>query len=248
MNLKKSTLTLLCALSLLPLAAWESGTAAPVADTAYVFRFVGGNDMFYMPYKGNDKELQRLQACVEQHKAAILAGETPLHVDGHCNSAAMETENLAIAKLRSNRVKSELITRNHSGKGDYVTVRLVVPLSDKTETDTAVIEDEGNEQAHLEAERRTEAERFAAEKQAEQQRMANGQHVLCQDRGCGPSRNVQNNRCRRKHGGDICHYLLDESHRECDGVLSRNWGSQPCQPEQQSGVCAKSHRKERFLQ
>ena len=53
---------------------------------------------------------------------------------------------------------------------------------------------------------------------------------------------------RRKHGGDICHYLLDESHRECDGVLSRNWGSQPCQPEQQSGVCAKSHGKERFLQ
>lgn len=180
MNLKKSTLTLLCALSLLPLAARESGAAAPVADTAYVFRFVGGNDMFYVPYKGNDKELRRLQACVLRYKAAILAGETPLHVDGHCSSAATEKENLAIAKLRSNRVKSELITRsglteacfvtrNHSGKGDYVTVRLVVPLSDKAETDTAVIEDEGNEQARL------EAEKLAAERQAEQQRIAREQ-------------------------------------------------------------------------
>ena len=177
MNLKKSTLTLLCALSLLPLAARESGAAAPVADTAYVFRFVGGNDMFYVPYKGNDKELQRLQACVERHKAAILAGETPLHVDGHCSSAATEKENLAIAKLRSNRVKSELITRsglteacfitrNHSDKGDYVTVRLVVPMSDKTENEAAAKE---REQARLEAEKRAEAEKLAAEKQAEQE-------------------------------------------------------------------------------
>lgn len=186
MKMKRTLFTLLLALSLLPLAARESGAAAPVADTAYVFRFVGGNDMFYVPYKGNDKELRRLQACVERYKAAILAGETPLHVDGHCSSAATETENLAIAKLRSNRVKSELITRsglteacfvtrNHSGKGDYVTVRLVVPLSDKTENDTAVIKDEGNEQARLEAEKRAEAERLAAEKQAEQQRIAQEQ-------------------------------------------------------------------------
>ena len=79
-----------------------------------------------------------------------------------------EAENLAAAKTRSNRVKSELITRqrlneecfitkNHSGSGDYVTVRLVIP-ADK------------DEEARLAAER-AEQERIAAE-QAERQRLA----------------------------------------------------------------------------
>lgn len=171
MKMKRTLLTLLLALSLLPLSAQER------TDTAYVFRFVPEKDMFYVPYSGNGEELARLEACVERHKAAILAGETPLHVDGYCGSAASEADNLAIAKLRSNRVKSELITRsglteacfvthNHSGEGDYVTVRLVVPVAtDKAEAEAA-------EQARLEAEKRAEAERIEAEKRAEQQRIA----------------------------------------------------------------------------
>lgn len=189
MNWKKFTLTLLCVLSLLSLAAQERGAIAPAtnmgtapeADTAYVFRFTAGRDMFYVPYSGNDKELARLQACVEQYKKDILSGNTPLYVDGYCNSAATERENLAIAKTRSNRVKSELIvrsglteacfiTRNHSGGGDYVTVRLVVPVTDnKAEPDTVAIERERVEQAKL------EAERLAAEQRAEQERIAREQ-------------------------------------------------------------------------
>ena len=108
------------------------------ADTTYVFRFVPEQDMFYVPYKGNAEELARLETCVKLHKAAILAGEMPLHVDGYCNSAATVTDNLAMARMRSNRVKSELITRsgltedcfitrNHSGGGNYVTVMIKAP-------------------------------------------------------------------------------------------------------------------------
>lgn len=173
--MKKMILALLFLSVLLPLVAQER------TDTAYVFRFVPGRDMFYVPYGGNDKELARLQTCVERHKTNILSGETPLHVDGYCNSAATEKENLSIAKTRSNRVKSELIThngltescfitRNHSGGGDYVTVRLVVPVTDnKAETDAAAIERERAEQAKL------EAERLAAEQRAEQERIAKEQ-------------------------------------------------------------------------
>ena len=180
MNWIKTTLTLLCVLSLLSLSAQER------TDTAYVFRFMPHEDMFYVPYSGNDKELARLQACVEQYKEDILAGNTPLHVDGWCNSAATEKENLSIAKTRSNRVKSELIThsglteacfitRNHSGEGDYVTVRLVVPVTDsKAETDAAAIERERAEQARLEAEKKAEQERIAKE-QAEKERLTREQ-------------------------------------------------------------------------
>lgn len=180
MNWIKTTLTLLCALSLLPLSAQER------TDTAYVFRFMPHEDMFYVPFGENGKELARLEACVEQYKKDILAGNIPLHVDGWCNSAATEKENLSIAKTRSNRVKSELIirsglteacfiTRNHSGEGDYVTVLLVVPVTDnKVEPDTAAIERERTERARLEIQRKAEQERIAKE-QAEKERLAKEQ-------------------------------------------------------------------------
>lgn len=71
----------------------------------------------------------------------IQGGEIPLHVDGYCTSKNSKAANLALAKTRSNRVKSELITRkgltedcfvtrNHAEKGDFVTVRIVVPKAD----------------------------------------------------------------------------------------------------------------------
>ena len=62
-------------------------------------------------------------------KATILDGKLPLLVDGYCNSLGSEAENLATAKIRANRVKSELIiraeikeeetfiTRNHATEG-----------------------------------------------------------------------------------------------------------------------------------
>ena len=116
----------------LPIQAQEK------ADTTYLFRFMPGKDMFYVPWNGNDKELARLEECVEKHKTYIYGGRIPLLVDGYCNSAGSETENLKVAKVRSSRVKSELIlrkglkeehfvTRNHAEEGDFVTVRIVVP-------------------------------------------------------------------------------------------------------------------------
>ena len=123
--------TVLCAFLLLPLSAQEK------PDTVYTFRFVSDRDMFYVPFDNNDAELARLMRCVERHKADILAGKIPLYVDGYSSTGSGEEENLAMSKVRSNRVKSELIvrqrltedcfiTRNHFGGGDYVTVRLTV--------------------------------------------------------------------------------------------------------------------------
>ena len=74
-----------------------------------------------------------------------------------------------MAKIRSNRVKTELIlrgglteecftTKNHTSGGNYVTVRLELPA--------------GPSEAELEAQRKLDAERLAAEKHAEQERLA----------------------------------------------------------------------------
>ena len=145
------------------------------ADTTYTFRFVPQKDMFYVPWNGNDTELARLLECIKSNKATILDGKLPLYVDGYCNSLGSEAENLATAKIRANRVKSELITRaeikeenfitrNHATEGDFVTVRLTVPVKETAETD-----------ADTEARRKAEAERLAAEKRAEQERLAEEQ-------------------------------------------------------------------------
>lgn len=166
-------------LPLLPLAAQER------PDTVYTFRFLPADDMFYVPWGGNDKELARLETCVERLKERILAGEIPLLVDGYCTSKESEADNLATAKVRSNRVKSELIvrqgltercfvTRNHSGSGDYVTVRIAVPKEDSVAREA---ERRRAEQARLEAERKAEQERLAREREAAERERAEAERL-----------------------------------------------------------------------
>ena len=167
-------------ITFLTLFLWLMTVTFPViaqqkADTTYTFRFVPQKDMFYVPWNGNDTELARLLECIENNKTTILDGKLPLLVDGYCNSLGGEAENLATAKIRANRVKSELITRakikeenfithNHATGGDFVIVRLTVLVKETAVTD-----------AEAEARRKAEAERLAVEKRAEQERLAEEQ-------------------------------------------------------------------------
>ena len=138
-------------ITFLTLFLWLMTVTFPViaqqkADTTCIFRFVPQKDMFYVPWKGNDTELARLLEYIENNKATILDGKLPLLVDGYCNSQSSEVKNLATAKIRANRVKSELIirakikeenfiTHNHATEGDFVTVRLTVPVKETAVTD-----------------------------------------------------------------------------------------------------------------
>ena len=167
-------------ITFLTLFLWLMTVTFPViaqqkTDTTYTFRFVPQKDMFYVPWNGNDTELARLLECIENNKATILDGKLPLLVDGYCNSQSSEVKNLATAKIRANRVKSELITRakikeenfithNHATGGDFVTVRLTVPVKETAVTD-----------AEAEARRKAETERLETEKHAEQERLAEEQ-------------------------------------------------------------------------
>ena len=164
----------------LTLFLWLMTATIPViaqqkADTTYTFRFVPQKDIFYVPWNGNDTELARLLGCIENYKATILDGKLPLLVDGYCNSLGSEAKNLATAKTRANRVKSELITRakikeenfithNHATGGDFVIVRLTIPAKETAAMD-----------AETEARRRAEAERLETETRAEQERRAEEQ-------------------------------------------------------------------------
>ena len=167
-------------ITFLTLFLWLMTVTFPViaqqkTDTTYTFRFVPQKDMFYVPWNGNDTELARLLECIENSKATIFDGKLPLLVDGYCNSLGSEAENLVTAKIRANRVKSELITRakikeenfithNHATGGDFVIVRLTVPAKETAAMD-----------AEAEARRRAETERLETETRAEQERRAEEQ-------------------------------------------------------------------------
>lgn len=128
-------MAILLTMSALKLSAEEIG------DSVLTFRFFSGRDMFYSPALNNEVELAKLFNCVDQYKEKINDHKVTLHVDGYSNSKASEKENLRIAKIRSNRVKSELITRkglkednflthNHAEQGNFVTVRLFIPVEE----------------------------------------------------------------------------------------------------------------------
>ena len=172
-------------ITFLTLFLWLMTVTFPViaqqkADTTCIFRFVPQKDMFYVPWKGNDTELARLLEYIENNKATILDGKLPLLVDGYCKSQGSKAENLATAKIRANRVKSELIirakikeenfiTHNHATEGDFVTVRLTVPVKETAVTDA---EAEARLAAEPTVADRRERQKAEAEKVAQQNTLA----------------------------------------------------------------------------
>ena len=150
--LKRLLLLPLFALLTVPLAAQDR--EALQTDSVYEFRFVPRKDMFFIPYRDNLAELERLSALVARYKEAITGGQTPIFVDAYCNSMPGKAENKAVARTRANRVKSELIlhqglteecfvTHSHADKGDWVTVRVTVPHPTEVPAATRA----GNEEA-----------------------------------------------------------------------------------------------------
>lgn len=177
MSIKIKTILIIASL----LTAVSTFATRQKADTTYTFRFVPQKDMFYVPLDGNDRELARLLECVHRNKDSILGGSLPLYVDGYCNSLDSEKENLRMAAIRSNRVKSELIvrggikeecfiTRNHASDGDFVIVRLTVPapeasiVESKAEEERLAAERAEQERKAAEERRKAEEARRAAEK------------------------------------------------------------------------------------
>ena len=163
-------------------------------DTTYLFRFVANKDMFYSPWNGNGEQLTRLLKCVDENRVAIESGQMYLLVtsygtDGNAGQPATE-----VAKVRRNRVKSELIMRGKVKEAHFVTdkslseawtdamgnklrnvVVVTLPASVKKVAEIAGTEAAAKVEAYnKEVSGEAERERIAAEKariQAEEVRM-----------------------------------------------------------------------------
>ena len=122
--MRKFYLLLLFLPFLLPVSSMAQNQ---IPDTVYVFRFVSHKDMFYVPWKDNETQLDHLLAVVETHKATILSGEVPLLIDGYCASEPTSVENLKLARVSSNRVKSELILEKGLNESCFITHNHTAP-------------------------------------------------------------------------------------------------------------------------
>ena len=125
--MRKFYLLLLFLPFLLPVSSMAQNQ---IPDTVYVFRFVSHKDMFYVPWKDNETQLDHLLVVVETHKATILSGEVPLLIDGYCASEPTSVENLKLARVSSNRVKSELILEKGLNESCFITHNHTAPYGD----------------------------------------------------------------------------------------------------------------------
>lgn len=117
---------LLLGLSMLMLftgAFAQSGEQAPANDGEHTvsFRFVPGDDMFYIPWEGIDAQLAALYAVVDEYRTEIASGSMPVYVDGYSSSMKDGKRNLELSFIRANRVKSELIIHKGLTEDNFVT-------------------------------------------------------------------------------------------------------------------------------
>ncbi len=85
------------------------------------FKFVPGEDMFYIPWEGNNEQLGALHRLVDEYRTEIEAGRMPVYVDGYSASMRDAARNRNLAFVRANRVKSELITHKGLVEDNFIT-------------------------------------------------------------------------------------------------------------------------------
>lgn len=111
--------------------------AAPPADSTRVFRFVPGDDMFYVPWGGNGAALDALVARVRECRPAIDSGLMFLAVAGYAPRDTAAGDSLVYTRCQ--RVKSELIRRAGVREEHFLTDRVEsVPYRGKDEPARAV--------------------------------------------------------------------------------------------------------------
>lgn len=127
-RMKQAVLALLLCLPVLPLAAQQQPEQAQeLSDTVYVFRFVSGNDMFYVPFRDNNPELNRLYSTLKYHIDCLSAGQMYINVSSYTARGNKSASAERMGYLRNSRVKSELITRMGLTEGMFVTDKVISP-------------------------------------------------------------------------------------------------------------------------
>lgn len=116
-RLKRLLLSMLFVATALPLSARTP------SERIYLFRFVSGKDMFYVPWNGNTEQLDSLLSVLSENTEQLRNGERYICVTSYAASAGNGLPATRMAYLRCQRVKSELITRGGLTESMFVTDR-----------------------------------------------------------------------------------------------------------------------------
>lgn len=76
-------------------------TAQEKTDNHYFFRFVAEKDMFFLPWSGNGKELERLLTAIDANRTAIESGRmflcvTSYGTDGNASNLLLKLLKYAV--------------------------------------------------------------------------------------------------------------------------------------------------------
>ena len=169
-------------------AATRPVQAQERSETAYMFRFVAGSDMFYVPWSGNGSQLDSLLSALSANMEPLRGGERYISVSSYGATSGDARTAARMAYLRCSRVKSELITRGGVTESMFLTDRHIGAPYEGVERNVVVVTfpasvEKVAELAGAEAAARVaaytrgmsdeqERERMAAEKKAEEERIA----------------------------------------------------------------------------
>ena len=119
---------------------WELPVIAQQpTDTTYIFRFVPNDDMFYLPWNGNDRSLHQLLNILEKNKKQLQAGQMYISVSSYAASANDILTSERMAYIRNNRIKSELITQGGLTEQMFVTDRAILSSYGKEKLRNVVV-------------------------------------------------------------------------------------------------------------
>ena len=158
---------------------WELPVIAQQpTDTTYIFRFVPNDDMFYVPWNGNDLSLHQLLTILEKNKKQLQAGQMYISVSSYAASANDILTSERMAYIRNNRIKSELITQGGLTEQMFVTDRAILSSYGKEKLRNVVVVtfpasgEKVAEIAGIEAARRVENYNKERSEKAERERLS----------------------------------------------------------------------------
>ena len=155
---------------------WELPVIAQ--QPTYIFRFVPNDDMFYVPWNGNDRSLHQLLNILEKNKKQLQAGQMYISVSSYAASANDILTSERMAYIRNNRIKSELITQGGLTEQMFVTDRAILSSYGKEKLRNVVVVtfpasvEKVAEIAGIEAARRVENYNKERSEKAERERLA----------------------------------------------------------------------------
>ena len=154
--------------ALFAVGIWSASAAPAVSsptgeERTVIFRFVAGDDMFYIPLEGNGSGLDSLVQTVQQHMEHLRAGRMYISVSSYDATGNASVPANRIGYLRNSRVKSELIVRTGVTEAMFVTDRVIrEPYAESGLRDVVVVTLPASENKVLELAGAEAAARVAA--------------------------------------------------------------------------------------